>query len=156
MHIKLTDTCVFLVEYLVCFRYCNNHYTAEHSSSDALLDVNFCVRGAPLSVADRLNGQQTGVFSWRPVFRSFQEDRPIPPRPYPELRIREGSLMIVSKCTRKVPQSSPNMRPKHMSALSLMHTIHHLHPYPTHPILVFTYYEHVPTVTNSSVFHAQL
>ena len=43
-------------------------------------------RGAPWSEANRLHGQRTAAFSWRPVLRSFLEDRPITARPYPELR----------------------------------------------------------------------
>ena len=44
---------------------------------------NNSVRGAPWSVASRL--QRTGAFSWRPLLRPSQEDRPIPTRPYQEL-----------------------------------------------------------------------
>ena len=44
------------------------------------------VHGAPWSVANRLNGRRTGAFSWRPVLRPCQENRPIPTRPNPELR----------------------------------------------------------------------
>ena len=40
----------------------------------------------PWSVANQLHGQRTGAFSWRPVLRPFQEDIPIPTRPYPDLR----------------------------------------------------------------------
>ena len=42
-------------------------------------------RGAPWSAANRLHGQRSGAFLWRPVLRPFQEDRPIPARPHPEL-----------------------------------------------------------------------
>ena len=38
------------------------------------------------SVANRLHGQRSGAFAWRPLLRPFHEDRPIPTRPYPELR----------------------------------------------------------------------
>ena len=53
---------IYQDEYFYCN--CQNNYN------------NFSIRGAPWSVANRLQGQRTGA-SWSPWFRSYPEDRPI-------------------------------------------------------------------------------
>ena len=83
--------------------------------------------------------------------RPFQEDRPIPARPYPELRtwmvVRSG---VIWKCS-GISRHATN----HL-ALSRMLTKHQLHPcpHPTHHS--HDYHTHTPTVTNPTAFHAQL
>ena len=89
--------------------------------------------------------------------RPFQEDRPIPARPYPELRtwmvVRSGVISVFPtlwKCS-GISRHTTN----HL-ALSRMHTKHQLHPcsHPTHHS--HDYHTHTPTVTNPTAFHAQL
>ena len=68
------------------------------------------VRGAPWRATNRLHGQRTGAFSWRPMLRPLQEHRPIPARPYPELRtlmvVRSG-VISVSPRTRDMLRHLP-------------------------------------------------
>ena len=42
-------------------------YLKQNWSPPDVLQQNPCVRGAPWSAANRLHGQRTGAFSWRPV-----------------------------------------------------------------------------------------
>ena len=74
-----------------------------------------CVRGAPpLSAANRLHGQRTWTFSWRPVLRPFQQDRPIPTRPYPEQRTWTAASSKWNQCITSHSGNaltSPDMRP---------------------------------------------
>ena len=116
-------------------------------------DSSNCVHGAPWSVANWLHGQQTGAFSWRPMLRQFQEDRPIPARPKPIAAHLDGGVIGIRWCITSLSRSalaSPDMRPT-LLVLHRMHTNNHLHPCPHQ-----TGYTHAPTVTNSSAFHAQL
>ena len=69
-----------------------------------------CFRGARRIPANRLHGQRTGTFSWRPVPRPFQEDRPIPARPYPEQRswmVERSDVISVSPRTREMLRHLP-------------------------------------------------
>ena len=96
------------------------------------------VCGAPWSVANRLNGQQTGAFKWHPMPRPFQEDQPIPARPYSGVI---GCHRCNTSNSGNAP-ASPDMLPTPLALSCMhttsMHTIHNLHPCP-HP----THHSHV-------------
>ena len=72
------------------------------------------VRGAPWTAANRLHGQRTRAFSWRPVLRPFQEDRPIPARPYPGLcnwMVVLAVVISVFTLHSEHAQAPPDMQP---------------------------------------------
>ena len=89
--------------------------------------------------------------------RPFQEDRPIPARPYPELRtwmvIRSGVISVFPTHSGNAP-ASPDIRLTTWLCPAL--TKHQLHPcpHPTHHS--HDYHTHTPTVTNPTSFHEQL
>ena len=53
---------------------------------------------SPWNVANRLHEQRTGALSWRPVLRPSKEHRPIPTRPYLELRTWKGGVNGCHHC----------------------------------------------------------
>ena len=113
------------------------------------------VSGATWSVDNRLHGQRSGAFWWRPVLRHSQEDRPIPSRRYPELRTWMAVLSgVISASPRtremfrhlstcdQAPWLCPGCIP---STTSLTATTQHT--------MTMSNYTHAPTVTNSTAFH---
>ena len=105
--------------------------------------------GAPWSAANRLPGQRTGAFSWRPVLRPFQEDRPIPTRPYPEQRtcmmVRSGVISVFISHSGNA-QASTDMRSTSWLCPACLLTNTST---PTHikPKIAITNYTYTPTVT---------
>ena len=118
--------------------------------------INSYVCAAPWSVANRLHGQRTGAFSWLPVLRSFQDDRPIPARPYPELRIWKAmwsGVISVSPRTLEVLWHIPTCdQPPAPCPSCIPSTTYIL--VPSQPTIALTTYTHEPSVTNSFAIHA--
>ena len=118
---------------------------------------NVVVRGAPWSAANRLHGQRTGAFSWRPVLGLFRKT--VQFRLDPTQNCAPGWW-----CDRESPvyhlalkmYSGIFWHATNPLALSRMHTKHLLHhcPHPTHHS--HDYHTHTPTFTNPTAFHAQL
>ena len=110
-----------------------------------------------MSAANRLRGQRTGAFLWRPVLRPLQEARPIPARFYPELCtwmvVRSGVISVFTSHTGNAP-ASPNMRPAPWLCSACLPTTTSI-PTPIQPTTATTNYTHTPTVTNLSAFHTQ-
>ena len=100
------------------------------------------IHGARWSVANRLHRQRTGDFSWRPVLR-YQEDRPFPARPYPELR---PCKVITSQSGSAT--ASPDMRPFPGFVPHAYHPTYQPRPCLTTPT--------AQNVNNSSAFHIRL
>ena len=91
--------------------------------------------------------------------RPFQEDRPITTRPYSEqstwMVVRSDVISVFTLHTGNAPTSSdkPDKPPWLLPAcLPTSITI----PAPIQPTTAMTNYTHTPTVTDLSVFHAQL
>ena len=108
------------------------------------------VRGAPLNVANRLHGQPTGAFSWRPVLRPFQEDQP-----YSEQRTWTAVSSVSIPRTLKVLRhlQTCHQPPSHCPAWILTTTSI---PAPIQPTTAMTNCTHAQTATNTSAFHVQL
>ena len=115
------------------------------------------VRGAPWSAANRLHGQRTGAFSWRPVLglsRKTDQFRLDPTQNCApgwwcdrESSVYHLALEMYSGIFRHTTN--------HL-ALSRMPTKHQLHPYPHPTHHSHDYHTNTPTVTNPTAFHAQL
>ena len=121
------------------------------------VNVNLRVHGAPWRAANRLHGQRTWAFSWRPVLG-------ISGRPtnsgstLPRTAQLDGGAIGCNQC---IPHTlwkcSGNSRhtTNHL-ALSRMLIKHQLHPFPHLTHHCHDYHTHTPTVTNPTAFHAQL
>ena len=115
------------------------------------------VRGAPWSAANRLHGQRTGAFSWRPVLglsRKTDQFRLDPTQNCApgwscdrESSVYHLALEMYSGIFRHATNPM---------ALSRMLTKHQLHPcpHPTHHS--HDYHTHTPTANSPTAFHAQL
>ena len=131
----------------------------QNSSFVLPLSQQYCstVRGAPWIAAYRLHRHQIGAFSRCPVSKSSPVDRPIPTRPYTELRtwraVRSGVICVPSSHFGSAP-ASPDMLLTPPGFVSHAYQPP-LHPFPNHPILAMTYYSHVPNVMNPSAVYAQ-
>ena len=109
---------------------------------------------------NRLCGQRTGDFSSRLALRSFQEDRPIPARPYPKLRTRKvvwSGIISVSPRTREVLRHPPtyDQSPKELNCPACIPCTTTI-PDPKKFTIATTNHAHALIVTNSPVFHVQL
>ena len=117
-----------------------------------------CIHEAPWSVANRLHGQRTGDFLWRPMLRLFQEDQPIPARPYPELRtwmaVWSGVISVSPHTQEMLQHLSTGDQPPWHCHTCIPSTTSILAP--TQPAIGMTSYTHALTVTKSSAFHSQL
>ena len=116
-----------------------------------------CIRGAPWSAANRLHGQRTGAFSWRPVLGLFRKTDQF--RLEPTQNCAPGWWCDLESSVYHLALEMYSGIFRHAInplALSRMHTKHQLHPcpHPTHHC--HGYHTHTPTVTNPTAFHAQL
>ena len=130
---------------------------AKTSKPSLLVKHHICVREAPWSAANRLHGQRTGAFSWRPVlglsrktyqFR-FDPTQNCAPGWWCD---RESSVYhLALEMYSGIIRHATNPL-----ALSRMPTKHQLHPcpHPTHHS--HDYHTRTLTVTNPTAFHAQL
>ena len=109
------------------------------------------VRGVPWRAANRLHGQRTGAFSWSPVLRPFQEDQPIPARPYPELRtwkVAWSGVFSVSPHTREMPQHLTTCGQPPWFCHACIPPTTSIHA-PTKPTIAMTNYTHASSVSSS-------
>ena len=116
-----------------------------------------CVRGAPWSAANRLHGQRTGAFSWRPVLGLSRKTDQFRLEPTQNCAPgfwcdRESSFYhLALEMFSGIFRHASN--PLAMSRMLTKHQLHHC-PHPTHHS--HDYHTHTPTVTNPTAFHAQL
>ena len=115
-------------------------------------NVHHGVRGAPWSAANRLHGQRTGAFSWRPVLglsRKTEKFRLDPTQNCaPGLWCdRESSVYhLALEMYSGIFRHALSRMPTKLQLHPCLHPTHHSHDYHTH----------TPTVTNPTAFHAQL
>ena len=118
------------------------------------LDATSGVRGAPWSAANRLHGQRTGAFSWRPVLGLSRKTDQI--RLDPTQNCAPGWWCDRESSVYHLALEMFSGIFRHATNPLSMLTKHQLHPcpHPTHHS--HDYHTHTPTVTNPTAFHAQL
>ena len=117
----------------------------------------YCVRGTPWSAANRLYGQRTGAFSWRPVFVLSRKPDQFRLDPTQSCAPgwwcdRESSVYHIAL----EMYSGISRHATNLLALSRMPTKHQLHPCPHPTNHSHDYHTHTPTVTTPTAFHTQL
>ena len=125
--------------------------------SDGTIIYRPITSGAPWSAANRLHGQRTGAFSWRPVLGLSRKTDQFRLDPIQNCAPgwwcdRESSVYHLALEMYSGIFRHATIPP----ALSRMLTKHQLHPcpHPTHHS--HDYHTQTPTVTNPTAFHAQL
>ena len=121
-------------------------------------DVSNNVRGAPWRAADWTHGQRTVAFQQLPLLMPFQEDQPIPARPFPAMctwkAVFSGVISVITSLNGSAP-ASPDMRPTLMT-LGRMPTNHNLHHcFHSNHHSHYYYTTHAPTVIKSYTFHTK-
>ena len=124
-----------------------NRRVVSHNSCAVDATASGCVRWAPWSVANRLHGQRTGEFSWRPMLRPSPEDRRTPKQPYPEMRtwMAMWSGVISASIRNRVElRHLPTCdQPNWLCSACIPFTTSI--PAPTQPAIKMTNYTHAPT-----------
>ena len=108
---------------------CRSTDTLLFGKSSVSANSNSSVCGAPWTVASRLHGQRTRPFLWHPVLSLFQEDRPIPTRPCPEMRILLAVLIGVISISPRAREVFWHLLTCEQPHFPRMHTISIPHPF---------------------------